>query len=184
MKALPIDFAPASLRRSLGRVHPLAWLMLCAALSAGLIVWQQAQKLRALQQEQQLLLERQQNRLQARTPSARPVVVKTEIVAAKANAVNAAIGQLNLPWHDLLAALEAATPKTIALLAIEPDAKKQLLKGQAEAKDSDGMLDYLEQLKKQPFFAQVALTKHEINEQDPNKPLRFQFEAHFAGVAP
>jgi Tfp pilus assembly protein PilN len=183
MKALPIDFAPPSLQRSLRRVHPLAWLLLCTALLLGLALWQNAQKLRAQQQQQQLLLERQQNRLLARTPT-QTVTPKAEIAEPKANAINAAIGQLNLPWHGLLNALEAATPKTIALLAIEPDAKKQALKGQAEAKDSDDMLDYLEQLKKQPFFDQVDLTKHEINEQDPNKPLRFQFEAHWSGEKP
>ncbi len=183
MKALPIDFAPPSLRRSLGRVHPLAWLLLCGALLLGLTLWQQASTLQALQKEQQSLLERQQKRLLARVP-APTVAIKTEIAEPRANAINAAVSQLNLPWHELLGALEAGTPQTIALLAIEPDAKKQLLKGQAEAKDSDSMLTYLEQLKKQPFFDQVSLTKHEINEQDPNKPLRFQFEARFAGVAP
>ena len=32
------------------------------------------------------------------------------------------------------------------------------------------------------FFASVVLIKHEVNEQDPNKPLRFQFEAQWAGA--
>ena len=54
----------------------------------------------------------------------------------------------------------------------------------AEAKTSDDMIAYIEQLKKQEFFTAVLLTKHEINEQDPNKPWRFQFEAQWVGATP
>ena len=42
---------------------------------------------------------------------------------AQAAAVNGAILQLNLPWRDLQDALAAATPASIALLALEPDAQ-------------------------------------------------------------
>ncbi|MGZ5819748.1 MAG: PilN domain-containing protein, partial [Burkholderiaceae bacterium] len=103
---------------------------------------------------------------------------------AQANAVNNAIQQLNLPWRDLFSAIESATPSTIALLAIEPDAKKHVLKATAEAKTSDDMIGYIEQLKKQGLFSNVLLAKHEINEQDPNKPIRFQLEAEWIEDAP
>jgi len=112
-----------------------------------------------------------------------PVVKKTAITEAQAAAVNAAIAQLNLPWREVFDAIESATPKTIALLALQPDAKRNLVKGMAEAKTSDDMIGYIELLKKQEFFTAVLLTKHEVNEQDPNKPLRFQFEAQWTGAA-
>ena len=103
---------------------------------------------------------------------------------AQATAVNAATAQLNLPWRDLLDAIEAATPAHIALLALEPDAKKSSLRGTAEAKSHDTMIAYIEELKKQGFLGLVALSRHETNEQDQNKPLRFQFEAQWTGATP
>lgn len=101
-----------------------------------------------------------------------------------ANAVNQAIAQLNLPWREVLDALEAATPRSIALLSMEPDAARRQLKCIAEAKDGDAMLAYLEQLKKSDFFDSVVLLRHELVEQDPGKPTRFQFEAQWPMAKP
>jgi len=95
----------------------------------------------------------------------------------QAQFVNSAIGQLNLPWRDLQDAVLAATPRQIALLALEPEPRKQLLKLTAEAKSSDDMVAYVAQLKQQELFSSVTLIRHEINEQDANRPLRFQVEA-------
>lgn len=97
----------------------------------------------------------------------------------QAISVNNAIAQLNLPWRDLLDAIEIATPANVALLSIEPDSKKQLIKGTAEAKTSQEMIAYIERLKKHDFFGAVILIKHEINDQDENRPYRFQFEAQW-----
>lgn len=183
MKTLSINFAPPSLRRSLRQIHPLAWLVLLLALLLALATLLNAQTLRQQQQEIASDLQAKQNRLQQRQPVA-VKIARPPVPEPQANAVNTAISQLNLPWRDLLSALEAGTPKTIALLSIEPDARKQTLKGVAEAKDSDAMLDFISQLKQQDFFDQVWLSKHETVEQDPNRPLRFQFEAHWEGAQP
>ena len=43
------------------------------------------------------------------------------------------------------------------------------------------MIEYVAQLKQQELFgAGVQLLRHEINELDPGKPLRFQVEAHWS----
>lgn len=183
MKPMQIDFAPPSWQRSVRQTHPLTWLVLALALVLGSSVFFKGQKLHQQQQEQQQLLERKQNLLTQRAP-AKPMATRAQAPEAQIQAVNQAILQLNLPWRDLLNALEAGTPKTIALLGLEPDAKKRTLKGLAEAKDSDAMVEFISQMKKQDAFDDVLLSKHEINEQDPNKPLRFQFEARWAGVQP
>jgi Tfp pilus assembly protein PilN len=39
------------------------------------------------------------------------------------------------------------------------------------------MLAYVRQLGQQDWFSAVALVRHEINEQDPNRPIRFQVDA-------
>jgi Tfp pilus assembly protein PilN len=183
MKRLAIDFAPRTLRRSLLQTHPLAWLCgllglaLCAA--AALTAHTLADKIDA----QGSAMRRIQTQLSQRSEQ-QPVIKRTAISEAQAAAINAAIAQLNLPWREVFDAIESATPKTIALLALQPDAKRNLVKGVAEAKTSDDMIGYIALLKKQEFFTAVLLTKHEVNEQDPNKPLRFQFEAQWAGAAP
>lgn len=178
IKRLSINFAPASLRRTVAQTSVLTWLLgllgiaLCAA--AG------SMALRLLNENaaEKKQLDTLQNRLHERS-AAKPPVKKIMIPEAQANAINAVISQLNLPWSDLFDAVEEATPGTVALLAVEPDAKKHVIKAIAEAKSSDEMLAYIERLKKQALFVSVVLSKHEVNEQDPNRPLRFQFEAQW-----
>jgi Tfp pilus assembly protein PilN len=95
------------------------------------------------------------------------------------DAVNAAVMQLNLPWRGLHDAVQAATPAGIALLALEPDAKKQRLRITAEAGNSEDMFAYVESLRRVDWFGSVALLRHETDEQDPNRPLRFQVDAQW-----
>lgn len=101
----------------------------------------------------------------------------TSIKREQIIAVNGAINQLNLPWRQLLRDIEEVTPREIALLAIEPDARIASLKGTAEASTADDMLAYVAALREQGGFRSVLLTRHELNEQDPMRPYRFQFEA-------
>lgn len=181
MKTIHIDFAPRSISRSMRRMRATYGALLGVALvlcvGATTIAIDLVWKNEALQTE----LRQIQDRIEDKEAS-KPVPKKFTIPDTEAAAVNGAIAQLNLPWRDVFDAVEAATPTTIALLAIEPDARKHLLRGMAEAQSSDGMIAYIEGLKKQPFFNSVVLTRHEINEQDPNKPIRFQYEASWAGA--
>lgn len=179
MSRLDIDFAPRGWRRSVHRVPAWAWL----AGAAGLLLCASAAQLGsdAVQrlQVREAQWQRAQLRLQAnmQPPPAAPA---TPIPAAQAAAVNAAIMQLNLPWRDLQDALATATPPGVALLALEPDARKRILKITAETKSSDAMVDYVAQLKQQQAFgAGVQLLRHEVNQLDPNLPLRFQLEARW-----
>lgn len=181
MKPIRIDFAPRSLTRALQRTSLRTWfiggagLLLCiSAVWVGLDLNRQ-------HRAQQTSLQQLQTALSERTTRVTRLAAtkKFAILESQASAVNGAIAQLNLPWRDVFDAIESATPATVALLALEPDAKKHLLKGIAEAKHSDDMIAYVELLKRQAFFSNVALTKHEVNEQDPNRPLRFQFEANW-----
>ena len=118
-----------------------------------------------------------QARKTARAPVAAPA--RPPLPPAQASAVNAAVQQLNLPWRGLHDAVQAATPATIALLALEPDAKKSSVRITAEAKSSDDMIAYVEQLQHVEWFSTVLLARHEINEQDRNKPIRFQIDAQW-----
>ncbi|TFW16884.1 hypothetical protein [Duganella callida] len=177
MKSMHIDFAPPGVRRSLFHLHPAALalagagLLLCVG--AAVAGWQLAEQ----REDRARQLKHLQDRVAAMS-SARPVqVAKVAIPEAQARFVNGAIMQLNLPWRELQDAVLAATPRSVALVALEPDARKRILKITAETKGSDDMVDYVAALKEQDSFSGVIITRHEINDQDPNRPLRFQLEA-------
>lgn len=117
-------------------------------------------------------------------PTTHPTKQTLAISAEKIPAINLAISKLNLPWRDLFDSIEQATPKNIALISLEPDGIKKTLVIIAEATNAHSMLNYLENLNKQPLFTQVILVKHEINKQDSNSPYRFQLEAQWKDRAP
>ncbi|MDB5804533.1 MAG: hypothetical protein JWN73_1855 [Betaproteobacteria bacterium] len=102
-----------------------------------------------------------------------PVVIAEDRVTA----INGAIAELNLPWQALFSSLERIKPNNIALLGLEPNGPKHLLRISAEAKQADDMLDFVRLLRQQPPFVDALLVKHEINTQDSNRPLRFSVEA-------
>jgi Tfp pilus assembly protein PilN len=176
MRAIHIDFAPRSLRRTLFHIHPgvlaLAGvgLLLCAGAAFG--GWKLVEQKRERQQQLQHLQQR------VAALSVRPAeVARVAIPEAQATFVNGAVMQLNLPWRELQDAVLAATPRGVALIALEPDPRKRSLKITAETRTSDEMVDYVAALKEQESFSGVILTRHEINDADPNRPLRFQLEA-------
>jgi Tfp pilus assembly protein PilN len=179
MKRVRIDFAPPGLRRTLYHTRAgwgLAWtaLVLCAA--AGAAGWRYRQA--ATAHEAQLA----QLRARAAVPAVIPVALRQPpLPEAQANAVNATILQLNLPWRALHDAVQAATPQSVALLSLEPDARKQTLRITAETRTSDEMIDYVQALQQQERFSSVTLARHEINDQDPNHPIRFQVDAQWRG---
>ncbi|WP_307720866.1 hypothetical protein [Pseudoduganella lutea] len=173
-----IDFAQATWRRALYRLHPaflaagLAGIALCAG---GIWFSMHMAEQRAAREEQVERLRASQAAL-----SNRPArMAEVAIPEAQANAVNTAILRLNVPWRALEDAIGSATPANIALLALDPDPKKQLLKITAEARNSDDMVGYVQVLKQQEFFTAAALVRHEIGEQDPNHPIRFQVEVQW-----
>jgi Tfp pilus assembly protein PilN len=178
MKTSRIDFAPRSLRRAVAQAHPAIWL--AAAIGIALCVSGAVTGYGLAQQSETRLAQLQQLRARA-SEREQPAQRGAPIGEAQAGAVNDIVARLNLPWRDLFQAVEAATPAgSVALLELAPDASRHAIKGSAEAKTGEDMLDYIARVGQQPFFSSVVLTRHEINEQDPNKPLRFQFLAEWA----
>jgi hypothetical protein len=177
MKRVRIDFAPPSLRRMLFH-HPKVAFFLVMALALCVNVagmgWRTYRDL--VDDEARLALAR----ARASAPPPTPVALRQPAIPeAQARAVNAAIGQLNLPWRALHDAVQAATPPSVALLAFEPDARKHTLRITAETRGSDEMFDYVRALQEQEGFSSVTLARHEINDQDPNRPIRFQIDAQW-----
>lgn len=169
MKRIDIDFSPTP--------APVpAWPLLLFAVGAAVCMgatWRIGsfgmQEERAVAQ-----LARARAQVHARTP--RPPA-PVQIAAGKAAAINAAIAELNLPWQTLFTSLEQVKPANVALLGLEPDAAKRVLRINAEAKQAEDMLDFVRLLGERPQFSSAVLVKHEIYAQDPNRPLRFIVEA-------
>jgi Tfp pilus assembly protein PilN len=177
MRRSHIDFARPSALRALRLVGPMTRLALAAGIIACAGAGFASYTLLAQADARALEIQGLQQRIEART---RPAPRRIEpISAAQAKAVNDIVARLNLPWRDVFQAIEAATPSGIALLELAPDAERNALKGTAEAKNSDEMLAYIERLAQQRFFSAVQLTRHELNEQEPMRPIRFQFQAEW-----
>jgi Tfp pilus assembly protein PilN len=180
VKPLRIDFAPPSLARTWFHTsrpaRALAAVALVLAVCAGLQAQRLSEQRRIDAEQVARVTQHHAAPVQAAQPQAKVVVSP-----AQAAAVNAAVLQLNLPWRDLYDAIGAATPATVALLALEPDARKRTVRITAEARGSDDMIGYIERLQAQSWFTSVVLTHHETNDVDPNKPVRFQIDAQWAG---
>jgi Tfp pilus assembly protein PilN len=174
-KPVRLDFAPASLRRTLLRAPLASRIALLGALALCAVALVQVLDYREAREEVDAQLAALRTR--ATAPLAAAPAPPVPIGEQEAQAVNAAIAQLNLPWRALHDAVRAATPPTVALLALEPDARKRVLRITAEAKTSDDMLAYVNLLEREEWFGSVTLVRHEVLEQDPNRPLRFQVDA-------
>ena len=183
MRRQSIDFAPASWSRLLEETGPAARLAALAGLLLCLVAAWQAHRTLTQLDDANGEVAGVQAEFDQRARQKRPQA-DTGISEEQALAVNAAIRQLNLPWRDVLDAVEAGTPPSLELLSLEPDAKRSVIRIEAETADSDHMLEAVESLKTQPFLAGVFLTRHAIEETDPHHALRLQIEAAWRSAAP
>jgi Tfp pilus assembly protein PilN len=175
MKALQLDFAPHSWRWWL-RVTAWWWWMLAAVMTfwagvAAWTIWSLQSEALELQAHRQSL----ERRLQARQLP-RKAVVPTLISKDAVKAVNAAIVQLNIPWSELLDALERSAMPHVELVELFPDARAHVLRIKAEARNPDDMVRYIERLKQEASFGAVVLSQHDVHVQDKNRPVRFELE--------
>lgn len=118
-------------------------------------------------------------KLAAARPQGRREAVR--LSAKQVEAVNRAVRQLNLPWQELLGAIEEQLSDRVALLSVEPDAASRTLHIQGEVKTADDMVDFVEALNDDERFVSATLVRHEVNDADQNRPYRFVLEAEWSG---
>lgn len=95
---------------------------------------------------------------------------------------NEVLRQITLPWGELFQAIESSSDKELALLAMEPDAEKHVVKISGEAKNIAAVLGYIKRLSAQEAFSSIYLQSHQIQQQDPEKPVRFALLAAWRGA--
>lgn len=86
---------------------------------------------------------------------------------------NRVLRELSIPWDTLFKAVEDAGSKDVTLLGLEPDPEKRVVKIVGEARNFAAVLGYLRQLQLQPVLRDVHLQHHQVEQQDPEKPVRF-----------
>lgn len=180
MRALRLDY-----QRSNTPVPWLGWGLLLAALAVMILIgWHY----RATNQQTaywESRLERAE-RLSSKRKTVSPPLTEQAAQAqvlevAQANQV---VRQLSHPWNALFLAVEQSGGETIALLSLEPDPHKGTVMIGGEAKDLDALLKFVRQLASREVFGNVFLQNHEVQQADPQKPLRFSLLAEWTGVAP
>lgn len=171
MRALKLDY-----RQDRRMQHVAGFVLLALALAfAATLVWYY-QGMSREQARLAAVIEKAEGGQQHLRPTAGPALdpEKTKAVMAFSNRV---VEKLNLPWDDLFAALEEAKGDDIALLGVDPNAKERSVKLTGEARKFDAMFDYIRALRDGKMLKDVYLTTHKIDDQNPDKPVRFTLEA-------
>jgi hypothetical protein len=101
--------------------------------------------------------------------------MKPEELAKAWRTAQSAAAQLNLPWSRFFGALgQSSNAGEVALISIEPDTQKGQVLVVAEARNLEGMLDFVSAMQISDEFSEVALQSHLINRAVPEQPIRFR----------
>jgi Tfp pilus assembly protein PilN len=87
--------------------------------------------------------------------------------------MNTAIASLNVPWRDVLDAIEAATPDEVEVLSVDAGQARQL-RVEVRMSDLNDVPAYMRRLKRQPAFSSVVLTGHEAASENTAGGVRAQ----------
>src|SRR5512140_3093111 len=170
---LALDFvAPPASARS-GRV--LLVLGLVALVAGGLnfaLAWEQRHR---GQSELAALVQRG-------TAQHRDVRKADPAESAALRAATLVSRDLSAPWSELMRSMEASRSPDVSLVRVEPVAARGSLRITGDARHADAMIDYLEQLRKQGL-AELVLTSHQVQAQQPGTPIRFQAQARWSDLA-
>jgi len=167
MRAIHLDYAVSRKPSVLGLV------IFALALLALITIWQRHHNIN----QELVMLDQSILQLKARkglNPAEPQLQAKSSAdLLAKIEEAKKFASFLMIPWGDVFNALESSDLDDLALLAIEPDAKKRQLKITAEAKNKDILFSYLEKLEASDELANVYLLKHEVVEDVDQHPIRF-----------
>ncbi|MCB4812087.1 PilN domain-containing protein [Methylovorus menthalis] len=165
MPMLRVDFVAANQPSLPGR------LLLAGAIGLAMVAWQWQSAMQAQTQAVQAQLQQARKQVGLDQPRHARVPASPATQEAMQHARSTA-AFLQIPWSSLFAGLEAATGPGLALLSIEPDARKRQLKLTAEASSRDAVFDYMQRLEATPQFSEVVLLKHEKQQDAPEQPWR------------
>jgi hypothetical protein len=184
-RAITLPARGARLRRlDLDLVRPgpawPAWLLLIAGLA--LAVHSGLGYLALADQQAQL----QQRSARPRPALATPTAAVSDETRREFTAAHQILRELALPWEPLFGLIEGALKADAALLAIEPDAGKGVLRIRGEARDYPAILAFMRRLEAPSqtlgaaapqVLSGVHLLNHEIREDVAERPYLFTLAA-------
>jgi hypothetical protein len=164
MRALQIDFVrPAAARPWVG------WALLAVALGAAAML---AAEFRAAQVELARLEDRaERHRARELRAAADPQAARA--LREELQRARAVTEQLSLPWGRLFQAVESAATKQVALIALQPESTRGVMRITAEARDLGEALEFVRRLSATRQLRGVHLASHQIQIDDPQRPVRF-----------
>jgi hypothetical protein len=172
--SLDLNFSPTR------RNRPAGWLLLAAGVGAALVAAVQFQSAEAARTAMATELHSTNGRLTGNRGDA--VRAGPPLDPRVSKAANQIARELQMPWAEMLAALEAIPAPEVALLGVEPSALRHVVRITAEAKNSAAMLDYLQALQGGRQFSDVWLTSHLVQAQTPGVPVRFIVQLKWSGA--
>ena len=123
------------------------------------------------------VLEAQQTAFERRADHAavdpRLAALDAQQLRAEVKQANDVLTQLALPWETLFKDIESSPQNHVALLAIEPDSDKRVIRITGEAKDFAAMLGYVRFLQGKESLTGVYLQSHHIEQRTAERPVRF-----------
>ena len=167
MASLHFDFRAPSTRPTVWGV--LLLLIGLVALGASLISMQQTRHAHEARAEQLAALEQT---LQQRKPARRAAARSTTGDAAQLARARVR-ASLDYSWQPAFAALQATFTPRIALISLEGSQAKKQLRVVGEARQLADAVAYANKLSLQPGVLGTALLQHEMQERDPQRPVRF-----------
>jgi hypothetical protein len=116
------------------------------------------------------------------TPERRPArTLPKERLDEEAKGVQAVVRQLTVPWASVIQAIEQASSRDVALLQLQPDAENRLVRITAEARNAEAMFEYARRLGSAKGLAEVHVVSHQVQREDPQRPIQFSVQASLAG---
>ena len=115
-------------------------------------------------------------------PLARPKEPVSEQTQRELDAARQTLQELALPWEPLFRSIEGSIDADTALLAIEPDAGKNVVRISGEARNYPAILEFMQRLEVPRVLAGVHLLNHQIREDVAERPYQFTLSAHWRAV--
>jgi hypothetical protein len=108
--------------------------------------------------------------------------VPRERLEEETRQVDAIARQLTLPWAQMIETIENASIGEVAVLQLQPEAEQRRLRLTAEAKNREAMLRYIRRLDESKALSEVHLVSHQVQLDDPSRPIQFALQASFMGA--
>lgn len=89
----------------------------------------------------------------------------------------AVVRQLTLPWDAVIHTIEHAAMREVAILQLEPNAETRVVRLTAQARSREAMFAYLRRLGAAKEVSEVHLVSHQVQREDPQRPLQFSVHA-------